>query len=110
MVAFSRRELLNSALLGRSFNRLPPEYRAALRQVASREESIDDAKRHPLQGLERVSDCARGRRMQQLMDDGMRMYPAARQACIEEPGGASEDACARRLARKYLGGRFPRIS
>jgi len=105
MVAFSHRELSDPALLDLLFTRLPPEYRSALRRAAYREEPIDDAE-PLLQGLERIDDGARGRRMRQLVQSGMLVYTAARQACIEDPRGASDDACTKHLVRKYKAARF----
>ena len=81
--------------VGRSFTEFGLEDLAALRELPRQ-----------LQGDERIDDYARGKRMLQLLRDGMRKYPAAHQACIEDLGGASEDACRRRLVRKYSAGKF----
>lgn len=107
MVTFSHRELSNPSRLDRSFLQLRPEYRAALLELLSRaDESFDDLKAGQLQGDERINDYARGRRMLQLLRAGMRKNPAAREACIEDPGWASEDACRARLVRKFNAGKF----
>jgi hypothetical protein len=90
--------------VGRSFTEFGLEDLAALRELPRHgDESSGLAQ---LQGDERIDDYARGKRMLQLLRDGMRKYPAAHQACIEDLGGASEDACRRRLVRKYSAGKF----
>jgi hypothetical protein len=107
MAMFTHHELSDPSLLNRAYSRLRPEYRAALRGLLSRaDESSDDAKAGQLQGNERINDYARGRRMLQLMRDGMRKNPAARRACIEDPEGPSDDSCRKRLVRKYMAGKF----
>jgi len=45
--------------------------------------------------------------MLQLVAQGMLRHPAANQACREFPGGLSENACERRLVRKYNRRRLP---
>jgi hypothetical protein len=56
---------------------------------------------------ERIPEGNRGKRMLQLVAQGMLRHPAANQACREFPGGLSENACERRLVRKYNRRRLP---
>jgi hypothetical protein len=107
MVTFTHDELSDPFLLDRSYSQLRPEYRAAIRGLLSRpDESFEDVEAGQLQGNERIYDGARGRRMLELMRVGLRKNPAALRACIEDPEGASEDACRTRVVRKYMAGRF----
>ncbi len=102
MATFSHSELSNPDLLDRSFARLPSAYRTALRELLFRADGSVAAKLPPRPRGERVDDANRGRRMLQLIRDGKLDYPAAGQACVEDPGAnvANVDACRRRLVRK----------
>ena len=110
MATFSDGELSNPRRLEQSFARLPQRYRAAFLELLRRmDEPINTAK-PPRRRRERINDAQRGARMLQLIADGLLDYPAARQACIEDPGAAAanDDRCMRRLVRKYRDGKFSR--
>ena len=70
------------------------------------ETPVNTTKPAPRPRRERIDDADRGKRMLQLIASGALDYPAALQACIEDPGVATDDSCRRRLVRKYRDGKF----
>jgi hypothetical protein len=77
----------------------PDLLRELLREVC-RQSSDEDSVRSP-PTRERVDDGPRLQRMGELIGQGAQKHPAARQACRENPAGASLEACERRIVRKY---------
>jgi hypothetical protein len=78
---------------------LHPEAREMLFELLSRPSSDGVLRSEPTR--EHINDESRIRRTAELVRQGARKHPAARQACREDPAGPCLESCQRRVANKY---------